>query len=473
MFFNILLVPIDYLFIIFSILFAYYIRFHPFFEPIINRSGDQVFVFEEYLIASFVIAAFIVIVFAFEGLYAMRTTRGKLKELYKIMSASSTAIFLLLITIFFFKKDLLILSSRFIILASWPLSIFMLGFGRYLIRKIQQLLAIKKGIGVHRVLIIGKNKVGKSFKKVYDKNPGLGYKVIAIVDTFDWKRLQKIKGRKGIDEIIQTDSNILKSKNNMLIRFCDIYKISYKYVPNLYETKVSNIKIGNFAGYPLIELGKTPLDGWMRVIKRIFDILFSLIFLIAFSPFLILVAIAIKIESKGPIFYKDYRVGYKKKKFLFYKFRSLKAELCDGELGTKEGNEYLKKLLKQNNQNTRKGPLHKIKDDPRVTKVGKFIRRFSIDEMPGFINVFKGDMSVVGYRPHMTKEVENYTYDQERMFYIKPGITGLAQISGRSDLDFEDEVKLDVYYMENWSLILDIIIILKTPFAVFRKRKVE
>ncbi|MBD3300250.1 MAG: exopolysaccharide biosynthesis polyprenyl glycosylphosphotransferase [Candidatus Moranbacteria bacterium] len=473
-FFNIILVPIDYFAIVISVLIAYYIRFHPYFEKFFKTQAEESLSFQAYTSGALLIAAFIIIVFAFEGMYVMRTTRSKVRESYKIISASSTALFLLIIAAFFFKKEILFLSSRFIILTSWPLAIFLVFLGRYLIKKIQQYLVTKKRIGIHRVLIIGKNRISKKFKQIYKANPGLGLKVIGVLDDFDWERLQKIKKWRGIDEIIQTDVNLLKSKNNMLIRFCDIYKVDYKYVPNLYETKSNNIKISNFAGYPLIELGKTPLEGWMRVIKRVFDIIFALTFILFFSPVYILVTLLIKLESKGAVLYKDYRVGQKKEKFVFYKFRSMKAELCDGELGTKKGNLILNKLIENQKKNTRKGsPLHKIKDDPRITKVGRFIRRYSLDEFPGFFNVLKGDMSVVGYRPHTTREVESYNYDQQRMFYIKPGITGLAQISGRSDLNFDEEVKLDVYYMENWSLALDIYIILKTPMAVFKKRKVE
>jgi len=131
----------------------------------------------------------------------------------------------------------------------------------------------------------------------------------------------------------------------------------------------------------------------------------------------------------------------------------------------------LKKLEKDNENNLREGgPLHKIKDDPRVTRLGRFLKKYSFDELPQFFNVIKGDMSLVGYRPHMSYEVEQYTKEQQKMFVAKPGITGLAQISGRSDLDFDEEVKLDLFYIENWSILLDLIIVIKTPFIIlFRK----
>lgn len=259
----------------------------------------------------------------------------------------------------------------------------------------------------------------------------------------------------------------------MLVRFSDIYKLDFKYVPNLFQAHATNISIRQIASLPLIELNKTPLDGWGKVIKRVFDLVFTTVFLLVFWPVYAIIALAIKIDSPGPVLYKDYRCGYRKQKFVFYKFRSLRAEVCDGEFGTRKGNAMLRQLEKDQKKNTRKkSPLHKIKNDPRVTRVGAIIRRYSLDELPNFLSVLKGDMSVVGYRPHMYYEVKKYNYDQQRMFYIKPGITGLAQISGRSDLDFDEEVSLDVYYMENWSLRMDLAIILKTPGAIFKGRRV-
>lgn len=189
---------------------------------------------------------------------------------------------------------------------------------------------------------------------------------------------------------------------------------------------------------------------------------------------MLLTAVLIKIDSRGPVLYVDYRSGQYNKRFLFYKFRSMLAHLCDGEgpSATEEGNKMLKKLEVDQKANTRiSDPLHKIKKDPRVTRVGNFIRRWSIDELPQFFNVLKGDISLVGPRPHMTMETARYERHHKKVLTIKPGITGMAQISGRSDLSFEEEVKLDTYYIENWSLLLDLAILLRTPLAIIRSRK--
>jgi lipopolysaccharide/colanic/teichoic acid biosynthesis glycosyltransferase len=221
----------------------------------------------------------------------------------------------------------------------------------------------------------------------------------------------------------------------------------------------------------MIEVKNTPLDGWSRIYKRIFDVVFSAIGIIITSPITILTAIAIKIDSCGPIIYKNERIGSDGRKFFVYKFRYMKWDQC-----VTDENPELEKALKLEKdliakQSVRKGPLYKIKRDPRKTRVGHFIEKYSIDELPQLFNVFLGNMSMVGPRPHQEREVEKYMEYHRRLLTIKPGITGMAQVSGRSDLDFEDEYRLDLYYIENWSLWLDLQICLKTIGVLFRKRR--
>jgi len=170
--------------------------------------------------------------------------------------------------------------------------------------------------------------------------------------------------------------------------------------------------------------------------------------------------------------YKNLRVGIRGKEFFTLKFRSMYKEDSTGpQFGDagKKAEEREKELVKT--QNSKQGPIYKIANDPRVTPFGRCIRRWSIDELPQFFNVFRGDMSLVGPRPHQPREVEQYQDEYPIVFTLKPGITGLAQISGRSDLPFEEEMKLDILYTERWSLFLDLIILLKTPFVLFKKRK--
>jgi len=219
----------------------------------------------------------------------------------------------------------------------------------------------------------------------------------------------------------------------------------------------TNINVETISGIPIISLKPTPLDGWGKVIKRFIDIIGATLGLIILSPIFLITAIAIKLDSKGSIIFSKLedgsparRVGQKEKLFTCYKFRSMFKDT-----------HHLRKTLE--NKNLRKdGPLMKIANDPRVTRVGKFIRRYSIDELPQLWNVLIGNMSLVGPRPHLPEEVAKYQKQHHFVFNIKPGLTGLAQISGRSDLSFEEESKLDRFYIENWSILSDLKIILGT-----------
>ena len=204
---------------------------------------------------------------------------------------------------------------------------------------------------------------------------------------------------------------------------------------------------------PMIISSPVAQNYWFFAFKRSFDVIISCILLVCFSPVFLLVAIAIKINSSGPVLYISERVGRNGKLFSIYKFRSM------GENADKQKAELLEK-------SHRDGPLFKIKNDPRVTSVGKFLRKTSIDELPQFINVLQGRMSIIGPRPHLKIEVDKYGKAERRILSVRPGISGLAQVSGRSNLSFEREIFLDIFYCENMSMMLDMKIFIKTPFVL-------
>jgi exopolysaccharide biosynthesis polyprenyl glycosylphosphotransferase len=224
--------------------------------------------------------------------------------------------------------------------------------------------------------------------------------------------------------------------------------------PGVLDVAGPRLSMRPVAGFPLIQVEKPQYHGAQRFQKRSFDFCFALAAIIGMSPVLILTAIAVKLTSRGPVFYTAERIGYDGEPFKMLKFRSM----VDG------ADRQLQQLLVQNESSGR--VLFKIREDPRVTRVGRFIRRTSIDELPQFFNVLKKDMSVVGPRPPLRREVETYDGEVRRKFLVKPGITGLWQVSGRSDLSWEDSVRLDLSYVENWSMVGDLIIIGKTLKAV-------
>ncbi|PIT90594.1 MAG: hypothetical protein COU22_01250 [Candidatus Komeilibacteria bacterium CG10_big_fil_rev_8_21_14_0_10_41_13] len=475
LFFSSLLVPLDFLMIVLAGVSAYHIRFAEFttdIRPVIFADNLP---FAYYLKIVLFVAFLWLIIFALAGLYNIRSTRKLVKEIYRVVLACSTGLMLIVILIFMRRE---LFDSRFIVLAGWILAIIYISLARAIVRWIQRTLFIY-GVGVRKIIMVGNTKTTDSLVKEFSQDKRFGYQIVKRLRDFNIEtahELREFLKTKEVDEIIQSDPNLTKAEVLRLYDFADENHIIFKYAADLLGTKVLKTEVAEVAGIPIVEVKKTPLDGWGRIIKRIFDLAGAAFLIIILSPALALTALIIKLDSSGPVFYLDYRSGQAGKRFLFYKFRSMVAHLCDGEgpSATPEGNKILQKLETDQQANTRKeDPLHKIKDDPRVTRVGRFIRRWSIDELPQLFNVIKGDISLVGPRPHMTMETAKYESHHKKVLTIKPGITGLAQISGRSDLSFEEEVKLDTYYIENWSFLLDSAILLRTPLAVIRGRKVE
>ncbi len=468
LFFSAIQIPADILAIVSAAILSFWIRETSFVIHFFNlRPLSGLVPFEQFLRLVIIMVPFFILIFSTQGLYDIRATRRFWKEVLRVFSATTIALMIVVVA-FFLKREWF--SSRFIILLAWFLVVFNVSLMRFFLQHIQKWLLKNKGIGVHRTLLIGRNGKIDILKKTIKRNPKLGYKVVDVVDTARIGVIKKIRKNKGIDEIILSDATIPEDDIEKLIDFCAINNIVYRFIPTTLQT--AQFEMGVFAGEPIIEIKHTPLDGWGKIIKRIFDILFGSIFAILSLPILAVVAILIKMEDgSGPVIYKNKRVGSDGKEIFVYKLRYFKWKYCIDKKNPnfKNAVEFEKKLIKE--RSLRKGPLYKIKNDPRRTKIGAIIERFSIDELPQFFNVLKGDMSLVGPRPHQKREVEKYKEYHRRLLTIKPGITGLAQVSGRSDLSFEDEYKLDLYYIENWTLFLDIQIILKTIGVLLKKRK--
>jgi exopolysaccharide biosynthesis polyprenyl glycosylphosphotransferase len=337
--------------------------------------------------------------------------------------------------------------------------------GRLLVRSIQHSL-LKRDIGMYRVVVIGHDRTTKDLVQQFASNPRLGYRVIARYDAVSEDVLTHLEqlitrvgqgGERGFDILLQADSSLPREQTQTLIDFANYYHCTFRYTADLFETQATNINVETLAGIPVIEIQRTKLDGWGRILKRAFDCMIAGTLLILASPLFFITALFIRADSRGPVFVRLRRVGEGGKPFDVYKFRSMV-----------ENAHAMKPGLMQYNE--RSGPLFKMKNDPRITRVGRFLRRTSIDELPQFWNVLRGNMSIVGPRPHEPEEVARYERHHRQLLTIKPGVTGLAQVSGRSDLPFDDEARLDIFYIENWSLKLDLIILFRTPIAVLRMK---
>ena len=456
--FTLLLVPLDYFALLAAGTAAYFSRFLPYFTSI--RPVIFNLTLSQYL-TILVPALFIwIFVFATAGLYSTHR-RSIAKELSRVVLATSAS-FAIVFGILFFSRTLF--DSRFIALAAWILSILFVSLGRLAIRGLQRSL-MQSGIGVYRVVLIGTNSTAQTLTKLFKNKPSLGLTVVATFKTFDdsvEKKIKQLKHKNQVDEILLVDPGLDKDVTLALIAFTDVEHLGFRYAADLFTTAVGRSVIHMFSGIPVIEVQKTPLDGWGAIYKRIFDIVASIILIILTSPIMLITAIAIKLDSRGPVFFSRLddnkrmtRVGQGGNPFPYFKFRSM----IPGK--------HLMRYNELSAQDTRKGaPVVKIANDPRITRVGSFIRKFSIDELPELFLVLTGRMSLVGPRPHMPEEVAKYKPEHRKVLTIKPGITGMAQISGRADLDFDDEVTLDTYYIEHWSPFMDFYILLKTPFVV-------
>ena len=310
-----------------------------------------------------------------------------------------------------------------------------------------------------KVLIIGATETGKNIIKnsvifnqyrwdivgFIDDKQKIGKKIYNNVKIVGRVRdLKKVVDKLGVNLIVIAIPNEKGEYKLKVLSQVEMLGVEYIIIPNFYEIVTGKANIDDIEDFPVLVTQKEGITFANRILKRIFDIIFSLIFLILTFPLFLVIAILIKLTSKGPVFYKQLRAGRNGKPFYIYKFRTMVKDA------------------------DKMGPLITDKKDRRITPIGKFLRRFSIDEFPQFINVLKGDMSIVGPRPEVVEIVKKYKAWQRKVLSVKPGITGLAQISGRQELDIPTKLKIDLYYINNYSFLLDMEIIFKTIIYIFK-----
>lgn len=458
--FGALLVPLDLIMLVAAGIGAYAVRYSRVYAQYVSEATVTIS-FHDYTRLVVIVAIGWMVIFGIAGLYRLRTYRSIWDEIGKIFLACSTGISAVVIFIFLNRE---LFASRFIVLAAWVLAVLFVSFGRLVARSIQRK-RLQQGKGVHHVVIVGSNAIAQQLADEFASRPGLGFVVLERFMNFepDKARLlsEMIQSGVAVDEILLADPNISHDQKYRLLDSINEHHVDFRYAADILGWLSNTTSVDTLAGIPLVEVKKTPLEGWGRILKRAFDIVVAALLLLILSPIFLVIAIWIKIDSPGSVFYASKRVGTRNSVFGLLKFRSMVVNA-----------EKLKEqLLAQNERQD--GPMFKMKNDPRVTRSGRFIRKWSIDELPQLWNVIRGEVSLVGPRPHEPHEVAQYQKHHKRLLDIKPGVTGMAQVSGRSDLVFEDEVRLDTYYIEHWSLWLDIKIMLQTPRAVLAIRKGE
>jgi exopolysaccharide biosynthesis polyprenyl glycosylphosphotransferase len=388
-----------------------------------------------------------------EDLYWTPRARTPLEETLAVGKAVMLATVLLMVFVYLSGEKTI---SRAIVLTSACVNLITLAAWRLWKRE------VASGRRARNVLIVGAAEAGQQLAKVLEQNPGLGYVVRGFLDQNNAadprvlgrvEALEQVARANFIDEILITETQDRELVREVAIKARE-NRWDVKLVPDLYGGLSWGAPVGYLGEYPMLELHREPIPQLELFVKRSIDIVGSSLALVLLFPVLLLLAILIRIDSPGPVLYAAPRMGKKGRKFPCYKFRSMVQDA-----------DSIKDSLRS--QNERKGALFKMTNDPRVTRVGKWMRRYSLDELPQFWNVLKGDMSLVGPRPPSVDDYEQYRVDDLRRLDVTPGITGLWQVMARRDPSFEKILELDREYIENWTPWMDIKIILKTLPAVF------
>lgn len=457
--FNRIFRTIDLFIILLSFYAAYYLRFGkpPFFSVLPIQY--QVF-FLAYLIPWFYLS------YRFD-LYRGRRTWNFWKEAWDV-AKTVLICFTVAEVVGFFLRDLplsrIFLAYLLVIQAS-ALIIFRLSLRKFL-RYIR-----KQGYNFRNVLVVGWNDRSAKFLKWVKESPEFGLHLLGIIDAPNGSHPQTLNptplgGLKDLEPILRNQVvdevfvflpiKSFYSEIEEVLNICERVGIETKIPTDPFNRHFSRAKISIYGDLPVINFYSSPKMNVQLIIKRLLDIIISAVILILFFPVLLVVALLIKITSEGPIFFKQTRVGYNGRIFTCIKFRTM----------VKGADEFKKDLLHLNEMD---GPVFKIRKDPRATKVGRILRKISIDEIPQFINVLMGDMSMVGPRPPVPEEVTQYDLNYRKRLSMKPGITCFWQINGRNKISFEKWMELDKQYIDRWSLWLDIRIMAKTIPAVLKR----
>jgi len=430
----------DSLSVVLAFFLAYFLRNKGIFRLFL----DVVQPIEVYLQAlPFAILA-LLIVFAFDKLYEIRQRRTQISQMYRVFRGVTLWILLIMAGSYLYKFDY----SRIIVVLFYICTAIFVILGRFLVNKLYPY-----GFPKINVAIIGYGKSAKELAKRLKEYKSLDFNFVGFITEKREARtkalgsisnLRNIIKTHGVDEVYIADSELSREKVLNLVSTCFDVPTKFRITSNIFDLITGTVDIANIENIPSLDINKTYFSSWQVFYKRLFDVLFSFFALIITSPVITAIILAIKLDSSGKAVLLQERIGRDGKLFYMYKFRTMHH---DSSLYKKSPRE---------------------RDDKRVTRVGKFLRRTSLDELPQLVNVLKGEMSIVGPRPEMPFIVKKYKQWEKRRLVVKPGLTGLWQILGRKDLPLHKNLEYDFYYINNQSFILDLVIILKTIPVVIR-----
>lgn len=433
---------------------------------------------EQYLRIFLILLPFWLIAFASLNLYRKEVYEYRLPETWRLLIGSFIGILLLLGYEFVSQET--VFPARLVALYGFIGSFILLLVSRTILRRLRRVL-YKYGVGVQNVMIIGSTNATSRLANFLHNPKTSGYFVKAIVgrkemlpEDFGGEHYSNLKEalenaeKLGINTIVQTEFYEDRARNTKVLHFAQENHLAYRFIPTQSEFFTGNHSVELFHGFPVIAVHQTRMLGWQKVLKRAFDVGVSLLTLPFLLVFYIVFGIIIKItDPSGPIFYRPIRVTRFGYQFKTYKFRTMYWKYStkgkgktDEQILREMGHEDLAELVA-------KGDVQ-IANDPRVMPIGKFLRATSLDEFPQFLNALRGHMSIVGPRAITPRDMKLYKEKGSLLLHVKTGITGLAQVSGRSNLSYEERTRLNLYYVQNWSFMLDIRIILRTILVVLR-----
>jgi exopolysaccharide biosynthesis polyprenyl glycosylphosphotransferase len=418
-------------------------------------------------------------------LYRVRGEFSFVEDVARVFKATAIGSLLIVAAAFMYRGGVAYRTfsySRAIFVLDFVLAFASIGLLRMTVRA-AQITIRRRGVNLIPTLIVGRGPEAALCIREMRARPELGYRVIGLVEnghvsgasaTFegvpvvaDLKALPQAIRESGANEVIISDPKVPgEVLFDVMIQTGRRRGVEFRIAPTLLNCLPSKTEIDQVGSLPMVTLFRSPLSGAARFVKRASDLVITLGALIVLAPLWLLIALLIKLDSRGPIFYKQERVGMDGRVFLFYKFRSMRTGSDDAR-----HREFQEKYIKgepDSNLGNAARPAYKLRADDRVTRLGKVLRKTSLDELPQLFNVLRGDMSVVGPRPPIPYEVESYELWHRKRLDMKPGITGLWQVSGRNRLTFDEMVRMDLYYIENWSLLVDLKIILQTLPVMWR-----
>ena len=423
---------------------------------------------------------------SYHDLYRLRGEFSFFDETTRVFKATAIGSLLIVATAFLYRGGFAFSAfsySRGVFILDFLLALAGIALLRLVVRSIQ-ILVRKREVNLIPTLVVGRGVEAALCISEMRERPALGYRVIGVVENgaldelvpenfegvpviSDLAGLPDAIRESGANEIIITDPSVPGDVLFDVMMSCGRRRgIEFRIAPSLFNCLPRKTEVDQIGAMPMIRLFREPLSDSARLIKRASDIIIASVALLILAPLWIIIALLIKLDSRGPIFYKQERVGMDGRLFLFYKFRTMRVGADDTR-----HREYQRKFIEgrpEANLGDESQPVYKLRTDARITRTGRVLRRLSLDELPQLLNVLLGDMSVVGPRPPIPYEVEAYELWHRKRLDMKPGLTGLWQVSGRNRLTFEEMVRLDLFYIENWSLWLDIKIMLRTLPVLLR-----